>query len=422
MKLLLFSILTAGSLQAADWPQFLGQKRNGTSAETGLIKSFPDDGPKILWETKLEKGFGGAAIVGDEVFIVDRVAQEKDILRCLDFATGKEKWNFENPSEGEPSFPGSRSVPTVEDDAVYFLGPFGQVFRINRKTHEADWSFKMAERYPDAKTPHWGYAQCALIVGDHLILTPFGEKTGIIAVDKKTGKEVWKSEGIGNTHSSPTVMEFEGQTHVVILTTKGGIHSYDPETGHKLWQTKLYENRIPIPAPMQIDGKRIFATGGYDGGSKMLSLKKSGDDFQIEVLWETKKGSQVHPAHLIDEHLYFLANENSNHKAKAKRKTGGLTSFDLNGKELWSTGNEPFMGRGSSISVDGMLIIQDGETGTLRLIDPSPKGFKLLAEANVFESNPKSKKDLKYWSNLSLSDGRLLMRGQDRLLCVDLRK
>ncbi|MEN8694975.1 MAG: PQQ-binding-like beta-propeller repeat protein [Akkermansiaceae bacterium] len=422
MKSLFFSLLALGSLHASDWPHFLGPQRNGTSSETGLINTFPEDGPKVLWEAKLEKGFGGAAIVGDEIFIVDRVKQEKDILRCLDFKTGKEKWNFENPSEGEPSFPGSRSVPTVEKDAVYFLGPFGQVFRINRETHQADWTFKMEDRYPDAATPHWGYAQCALIIGDHLILTPFGKETGIIAVDKKTGKEVWKSGGIGNTHSSPTLMEFEGQTHLVILTTDGGIHSYDPQTGKKLWQTDLYKNRIPIPAPMQIDGNRIFATGGYKDGSKMLAIKKDGDDFKFEVLWESKKGSQVHLAHLIGDHLYFLANENSNHKAKAKRKTGGLTCFDLQGKELWSTGNEPFMGRGNSIFADGMLIIQDGEKGTLRLVEPSPKGFKLLAEANVFETNLEDSKDLNYWSNLALSNGKLIMRGQDRVLCIDLRK
>jgi len=419
---LLALALTWASLQAADWPQFLGPDRDGTSKETGLLKKFPKSGPKILWEASLEEGFGGAAVSGDEVFIVDRVKQEKDVLRCLDLASGKEKWSFENPSEGEPSFPGSRSVPTVEDDAVYFIGPFGQTFRINRKTQKPDWILDIHERYPDAETPHWGYAQCALITGDILILTPFGKKTGIVGIDKKSGEEVWKSGPIGNTHSSPTMMNFGGKEQVVILTTGGGLHSYDPMTGEELWSSDAYENRIPIPAPMQIDEDRIFTTGGYDDGSKMLSVKKKGSSFKVETLWETNKGSQVHPAHLIDGHLYFLANENSNHKAKAQRRKGGLVCYDLEGKELWSTGNDPFMGRGNSIYADGMLIIQDGEDGILRLVDPSPKEFKLLAEANVFGSDTKSKKDLKYWSNLALSDGHLLMRGQDRLICVQLKK
>ncbi|MDA7506237.1 PQQ-like beta-propeller repeat protein [Akkermansiaceae bacterium] len=414
--------LSLASLKAAGWPHFLGPDRDGTSAETDLFKKFPKDGPPILWEAELHEGFGGAAVVGNEVFIVDRVMKEKDILLCLDLATGKEKWHFENPSEGEPSFPGSRSVPTVEDDAVYFIGSFGQSFRINRKTHKPDWILDMHKRYPDAETPKWGYAQCALITGDILILTPFGTETGIVGIDKQTGKEVWKSGPVGNTHSSPTMMNFGGQDQVVIITTKGGIHSYDPKTGKKLWSSALYENRIPITPPKQIDENRIFATGGYDCGSKMLSIKKTGDSYELDTLWETKKGSQVHPAHLIDGHLYFLANENSNYKTKTKRAKGGLVCFDLDGKELWSTGNEPFMGRGSSIYADGMLIIQDGEKGTLRLVGPSPKGFKLLAEANIFGSDLENKKDLNYWSNLALSNGHLLMRGQDRLLCVQLKK
>ena len=174
--------------------------------------------------------------------------------------------------------------------------------------------------------------------------------------------------------------------------------------------------------PVQVGQDRIFASGGYDGGSKMLSIKKQGIEYKIETLWEIKKGTQVHPPLLIDNHLYFLANENSNHKVKAKRKTGGLACYTLEGKELWNTGDEPFMGRGNSIFADGMIIIQDGESGVLRLVDPDPSGFKLLAESNVFETNLDKRRDLKYWSNMALSNGHLLMRGQNRLLCLKMSK
>ena len=425
MKLqFLIATLAAASLSAKDWPQFLGPDANATSSETGLLKSFPKDGPKILWKANLEGGFGGAAVSGDEIFLGDRVEKEKDMLLCLDFKTGKEKWRYESPSEGEPSYPGSRSVPTVEDDAAYFLGTFGEVFRINRKSHKADWKIKLSDRYPDAKAPNWGYAQCTLIVGDTLIVMPFGENTGIAGWDKKTGKELWKSDGIGNTHSSPVVLNFGNQKQVVLLTTggNGGLHSFDPKTGKKLWSSKIYENKIPITIPIQIDDHRLFVSGGYDGGSKMLSVKKSGDNFEVKELWATKKGTQVHPPILIDNHLYFLANENSNYKTKTRRKKGGLVCYTLEGEELWSTGDNPFMGRGGSLYADRILIIQDGENGTLRLVDPSPKGFKVQAEANIFGTDPKSRKDLKFWSPLALSNGKLIMRGQGKLICVDLKK
>jgi outer membrane protein assembly factor BamB len=411
-------------MSANDWPQFLGPSRNATSTETGLVRTFPKGGPKVLWSAELEGGFGGAAVSGDEVFLGDRVEQEKDMLLCLDFNTGKEKWRYQSASEGEPSYPGSRSVPTVEKDAVFFLGSFGEVFRINRQTGKADWKIKLSERYPDAQTPKWGYAQCTLVVGDVLIVMPFGEKTGMAGWDKKTGKELWRTPGIGDTHSSPVVANFGGIEQVILLTAKetGGLHSFDPKTGKKLWFTDLYQNRIPITVPVQIDDKRLFASGGYDGGSKMLSVVKSGDSFEVKELWSTKKGTQVHPPLVVDKHLYFLANENSNHKGRPRREKGGLVCYTLDGKELWSTGNSPFMGRGASLFADGMLIIQDGENGTLRLVDPSPKEFKLLAEANVFGTDPESRKDLRYWSPMALANGRLLMRGQGKLLCLDLNK
>jgi outer membrane protein assembly factor BamB len=426
------SVIVAGGIapvQGGDWPQYLGPERTSVAVEKGLVRSFPDGGPKILWDAELEPGFGGCAVVGDEVFVVDRVAREKDMLLCLDFATGREKWRFEHASEGEPSFPGSRNVPSVDDGSVYFIGSFGDVFCIDRKTRKPRWQVKMAERYPDAETPKWGYAQNALVVGDIVIVTPFGDRTGVAGWDRRTGKEVWKSGPVGDSHSSPTVLEFGGEPHVVLVSVVdrdeelGHVTGYRPTDGKMLWQTDAYYNRIPIPIATRIDEDRLFVTGGYDCGSMMLSIK-NGDDGSYDVgkLWSIDKGSQVHPPLLLADHLYFLANENSNHRGSSKRKSGGLSCWTLDGKELWNTGAEPFIGRGGWVFADGMLIIQDGENGVLRLVDPDPSGFRLLAEANVFGSDLEKRFDLKFWSPPALSNGRLLMRGQGRLLCVDLRK
>ncbi|MGE9268553.1 MAG: PQQ-binding-like beta-propeller repeat protein [Verrucomicrobiales bacterium] len=421
----LFPVLALSTLcqllPAADWPHFQGPTRNGTSTETGLLKSFPAKGPETLWETPLQEGFGGAAVVGDEVFIADRAQREKDMLLCLDLATGKEKWRFEHPSEGEPPYPGSRNVPTVEADAAYFIGSFGDVFRLNRESQKPDWHVKLSERYPDAEAPKWGYAQCPLVVGDLLIVTPFGTETGIAAWDKKTGKEVWKSGPIGSTHSSPTLLNILGEEQLVIITAEG-TYGFNPADGTRLWHTDLYQVRIPIPFPTLVGNDRLFLTGGYDAGSKFLKITKKGSNYQFETLWELAKGSQIHPPQIIGEHLYMLANENSNHNAKARRKKGGLTCIELaSGKELWSTGDEPFMGRGGLLHADGALYIQDGESGVLRAFKVSPEGPEKLAEANVFQTDESRRRDLKYWSPLALSQGHLLLRGQDRLLCLKLK-
>lgn len=425
IPVLLSLLLVSQPLSAADWPHFQGPQRTGVSEETGLLRDFPQGGPKILWEAKLEKGFGGAAVMDGEVFVVDRVSKEKDMLLCLDLATGQEKWRFEHPSEGEPSYEGSRNVPTVEKDAVYFVGSFGDVFRINRETHEADWHIAFSDRYPDAKAPNWGYAQSALVVGDTLVVTPFGEKTGVAGWDKVSGEEKWTVPGVGDSHSSPTLIDLFGEKRIVLLTVKGGglTTFIDPESGKPVAETDVYFNRIPIPFVTKVDENRLFFTGGYGNGSKMVKIDPTASGYTFEELWKTGKGTQVHPPIVAEGHLFFLANENDNHKVAKKRETGGLSCWTLDGKELWNTGDDPFMGRGGMIYADGMLIIQDGETGDLRLFEADPAGPKLLAEANVFGLDEKERRrDNTFWSPPALSDGHLLLRGQDRLLCVQLKK
>ena len=344
MKKQFYSILITALCSAialADWPQFQGPNRDGTSSESGLLRSFPKEGPRIIWEKSLEQGFGGCAVDGNDLFVVDRVAKTKDMLICLDATTGKEQWRYESPSKGEPSFPGSRSVPTVRKDAVYFIGSFGRVHCVDRATRKARWQIKMSERYPDAETPKWGYAQCALVIDDIVVVTPFGSETGVAAWHRNTGKEVWRSGPIGNSHSSPTLLEIAGEQHIVLTSVvnqgskEGLITSYRPNDGKTLWQTSHYYNRIPIPAVTKVNNTLLFATGGYDCGSKMLSIERQGNSYTLSEKWSIQKGSQIHPPFVISDHLYFLANENSNHRVATKRKTGGLSCWSLDGEELW---------------------------------------------------------------------------------------
>ena len=142
----------------------------------------------------------------------------------------------------------------------------------------------------------------------------------------------------------------------------------------------------------------------------------------------------MHPPFVIGDHIYFLANENDNHRGE-KRTTGGLTCMDFKGNILWNSGDKPFMGRGNMIYADGKLLIQDGEVGYLRVVDPSPEGYRELAMADIFGKKAevdqliekqKGKKtiklpDYKYWSPMALSNGHLIMRGQENLVCLKLK-
>ena len=415
---------------ADDWPQFQGLKRLGTSEETGLLDTLGDGRVTVLWSAELNEGFAGASIADGEVFVMDREPGEADLLLCLDLATGEEKWRHSDPVEGKLGFAGSRNTPTVEGDRVYITGGFGQITCLDRKTHKPVWRFDTMEKFGLEMTPKWGYAQSPLIVGDILVACVLSEEVGLVGLDRRTGEIRWKTRPLGHTMSQPALLEIKGVPQVLITSTldqdaqEGILASFSPADGKPLWETGIYYNKYPIPVPVLIGEDRLLLTGGYECGSVMLKLNGPGERIEAEELYRLEGGSQVHPPHVVGEYLYILMNENANYKTRIQREeSGGLACLRLqDGSEVWRTGNDPYLGRGSMIMADGKLIIQDGHNGLLRMVSPMPKGYRQLGEAANAFGIENLDKDYKLWSPLALSDGLLVMRGQEKLVCVDLRK
>ncbi|MEM1442379.1 MAG: PQQ-binding-like beta-propeller repeat protein [Verrucomicrobiota bacterium] len=443
LALIVASLLITG-LSADDWPQFQGPTRIGISPVEGLkLTGWEANPPEVLWEKELNNGFGGASISGDEVFIVDRDIGERDRLLCLSLEDGETKWEFSYDFEGKLSFPGSRGVPLVEENAVYYISGFGQVFRINRETHEPDWMVSMRDKYgAEQGTPKWGWAQSPVVVGDIVIVPAHSEKAGLVGIDKNSGEIKWETGGFGNSHSTPTVMTLQGVEQVVFIATQrdedgsgtGTTISLLPDSGEILWETDVYFNKIPIPFPSKVTEELVFLTGGYENGSCMIKVKKNeGKEWDIEKVFDMTQGTQIHPPFVIDDHIYFLANENANHKGEA-RTTGGLMCMDFDGNIKWQTGDQPFMGRGNMILVDGHLLIQDGEVGYLRVVEPSPEGYKEVSFYDAFDKKAevdeqiakqanrevKRMPDFQFWSPMALADGHLIIRGQNMVKCLKL--
>lgn len=436
MKFSVFSILLLAGLtfvSGKDWPNFQGPNRTGVSPESGLSRL---ENPEVAWRVTMNPGFGGAAISGNDVFIIDRVPSQSDRLVCLDLSDGSEKWSFQNEYEGKLPFPGSRGVPFVTDKAVYFIGGFGHVYRINRETRKADWIVSIQDRYGSAP-PKWGWAQSPVISGKTLVVPAMSSDAGLIGLNIENGDEIWRTEGFGDSHSTPTILSLHGVEQAVMVAVDrtdgqelGTTISVSLETGEVLWKTNVYFNKIPIPFPTKVTEELVFLTGGYGCGSCMIRVT---EDWKVEKVFEMTQGTQIHPPFVIGDHIYFLANENDNHKGE-KRATGGLTCMDFDGKILWNTGDEPFMGRGNMIYADGKLLIQDGEVGYLRVVEPSPEGYKELALFDAFGTKEKVDADIetqkqrnrpiikipdfKYWSPMALSNGHLIMRGQENLVCL----
>ena len=412
----------------ADWPEFLGPSGTGRVEASGLNLEWGEGGPELAWTTSIGEGYGGPAVRDGEVYLLDREVGSLDLLRVFDLESGDELWSVEWEAEGRLIFPGSRTVPNVQEERVYLSSGFGHVLCIDRKSHELLWEVEMAEAF-EGEQPMFGWANSPLVVDELLIVSPLGQKAGLVALDRFTGKEVWSTESLGYSHSTPRRLHLLGEDQILFLSNAvraSGrnqaapmmISSFSPKDGERLWSHEITLTRLPIPGPVRIDDNHFFVTGGYRGGSTLLRIDKKASGYELEELFHIDRGSQIHTPLLHGEHLYLIANENWNHDNRARRKEGGLMCLDLEGNELWRTADAPYFGRGNAILAGDHLLIQDGLSGVLRVVQANPKGYRQIAEANPFQIEDRG--DHQMWAPMALASGRLILRSQEELICVRL--
>jgi outer membrane protein assembly factor BamB len=405
-------VLTAGWASAADWPSAYGPRRDNTSEQKGLLRTWPEKGPEVLWSVPVGAGFGGAAVSGGKVYLLDRDEQVGDTLRVLDLASGKELWTFAYAAPGTFMFPGSRTTPTVDGDRVYTVGPLGDFYSIDTKTQKPAWHKNIWKDFGGGDLPRWAVVQHPLIYGDLVLVAAQTPQAGVVAYDKRTGEMKWKSAPLsGNAgYVSPSVIKIGGEDHVVQVmasvgrgrTAKdGSVNGLDPKTGKVLWTYGGWQCPIPVPQPVDGGDGRVLITGGYSAGSAMIQVKKQADgSYAVTELFKNLDfGSHTQPPTLHKGHFYshYTINERSD----------GFVAMDMNGKVLWKTESTPAFVRGGSILAEGLLLTNDGST-KLYLVEPDPAGFKQLASAEVLDAGDN-------WAPLALVDGQLLIRGQKQL-------
>ncbi len=408
-----FIFLIAGSVYASDWPQYLGPDRNAVSDETGLLRSWPAEGPKVLWTIPLGEGFGGAAIVEGKVYVYDRVEDKTNILRCLDINTGREEWTFSHEAPGSVSYDGSRTVPTIDGDRIYICDLYGNFHCLDINTHKVLWKKNIWTDFGGGNLPRWAVTQNPLIYKDMVIVAAQTDSTGVVAYNKKTGDIAWKTAKLaGNTgYVSPSVVKVNGEDQLIMISSqnffnksqRGAIEAYNPDTGAPLWKFDKWQCGIPIPNVTAVSDNRLFITGGYKSGGTIMGITKSGSGYDIkEIMHESSFSTHAHPAILYKGHFYGHCTNNE--------QRDGFVCMDLEGNVKWRTKKDPLFDKGGMILVDNMIISSDGEK-MLYLIDPSPEGFKVLAKAELLDSK-------QAWAPLALSNGKLIIRDQKQMKCV----
>jgi len=412
MILIAVILMVASGCTLADWPQYLGPNRNATSPEKGLLRSWPENGPKVLWTISLGPGYGGAAVSEGKVYILDRVRSKQDMLRCLDLLTGKGLWSYVYDAPGRVSHPGSRSTPAIDGNYIYTCGSFGDLYCFDKNTHKPIWNRNVWKDYDDGNVPRWAISQNPLIYGGSVIAASQTSKAGVVSYDKLTGQIKWASEALpGNAgYVSPVIVKIGGNDNVVMIMAGerrgggGAVVGMDPQNGRQLWIYKGWSCRIPIPNVTEIGDGRLFITGGYEAGSAMIKVEKKGDSYTVTELYKTDDfGTHCHPPVLHEGHLYAHCTTNT--------RRDGMVCMDLDGKVKWKTGRSPVFDKGGFLLADGLIFSVDGKQGILYLVEPGPAGYKELAKAKLLDTN-------ECWGPLALVDGKLLIRDQKQMRCV----
>jgi outer membrane protein assembly factor BamB len=220
---IILALLAAGPVFASDWPQYLGPDRNAVSSEKGLIRSWPADGPKVLWTVPLGEGFGGPAISEGKVYVYDRIENKTNILRCIDLKTGKEEWTFSNDAPGSVDHNGTRSTPTIDGNRIYICDPFGNFHCLDKNTHKVLWQKNIWKDFGGADVPRWAIAQNPLIYQNMVIVASQTDKAGLVAYDKQTGNIIWKTAKLPGSagYVSPAIVKINGEDQLVMISAAG---------------------------------------------------------------------------------------------------------------------------------------------------------------------------------------------------------
>jgi outer membrane protein assembly factor BamB len=392
----------------ARWTQWRGPNRDGKSTETGLLKSWPEGGPKMLWSVQgLGDGYSSISISNGLIYTVGKFKNEGKIF-AIDL-DGDKKWETKYGKEWTKSVPGVRGTPTVDGDRLYFISGVGVVYCFDAENGDIKWQVNAFED-SNAEYSKWGIAESALIDSEKIFFTPGGQKATMVALDKFTGQTIWTSKSIEDeaSYCSPIIVERGGKRIVVNMTASNiiGVHA---DTGQLLWQYDVEEyiedNReIHASTPVYSDGC-IFVTSGYDMGGVQLRISEDGTS--VSKVWSTQVLDNHHGGVvLVDGYLY-----GSNWRGNPK---GDWVCLD------WETGEVKFETKwnerkGSIIYADGMLYCYDEKNGIVGLVKATPEKFEVISSFEVELGEDE------HWAHPVILNGRLYIRHGEALMAYDIK-
>ena len=386
-------LLSALPLLAADWPQWRGPGRDGVSPETSLLKSWPAAGPKLVWKaTGLGEGYSSFSVAAGRLYTQGQRAGVQYVM-AFDVATGKKLWEVENgQAYEERRGNGPRGTPTIDGDRLYALAADGSLSCLENRTGKKIWGFNIVTKY-NGEVPHWGISESPLIDGARVIVQPGGSGASIVALDKMTGKEIWKSAGDPAAYSSAILAHVGGLKQLLHFTSQGAV-GLRADNGEQLWRYTQVSNRTAnIATPIYRNGHAFFSSD-YGTGAALLKLDAESSGKRAEEIYFTREMKNHYSSSvLIGDYLYGFS-------------SSILTAMKFSdGSVAW---RDRSVGKGSVIFADGMLYVQ-GENGTIALVEATPEAYKEVSRFSF------TKGDYPIWTLPVIADGHFYVRDQDNL-------
>ena len=402
---------------ANDWPQWQGPDRNAISKETGLLKEWPKEGPPLAWKMKgLGGGDSAPAIAAGRIFGMGNRGEDEAVW-ALSEADGKELWVTRLGPAYKGKMPqgkeGPGCTPTVDGERVYVLGLAGDLACLQVADGKIIWRRSLKDDF-GGSVPMWSFRESPLVDGDKLICTPGGEDATLVALQKLTGKTIWKSQAPGSpkaAYASAIAIDFAGQRQYVQVTAKAlaGVAAAD---GKFLWQYDKPANRMGIncATPIYHDGM-VFAASAYGAGGGLVKLSKDANGgIKAEEVWFSNKMQNHHGGVILHDGCLYGANGGN--------EGGFLVCLDFKtGNVLWNGRDdaERRAPKGSLAMADGRFYYRT-EKGTLLLIEPNPKEY---LERGRFEQPDRTK--LPAWAHPVIANGKLYVRDQEVLFCYNVK-
>ena len=424
---LIWAVLIPQVAHGEDWPQWRGPARDGVWRETGIVSELPQE-LNFKWRMEIGQGYAGPAVVGNRLYITDLVsaaddqtsAGSRERVLCMDAGTGATLWKHEYARDYEISYPqGPRATPTVHQGKVYTLGAMGDLLCLDAATGKVLWSRNYIRDF-GAQAPVWGFSAAPLVDGRKLIVIAGGnENRCVLALDKETGREIWRSlEADEPGYSAPVIFQFGGARQLVIWNPKG-LYGLDPETGQVYWSREFpVRNGLTLATPIfDPDRNLLFVSAFYDGP---LMMRTRSEQPSAALLWKGRSTSEIETDGLhslmctpvLDRgHLYGVDSY------------GQLRCLDaLTGQRVWETLKATGKGRWWNaflVRHQNRFIILN-EQGEMIFARLSPEGYQETSRTTLIEPVVPIQRRLTVWSHPAFANRSIYARNNRSIVCADL--